>query len=36
MRDVGGTREEFVNHEPQASGLRILRDRIESKHSLLY
>ena len=25
MQDVGRTREEFVNHEPQASGLRILR-----------
>ena len=24
MRDVGRTREEFVNHEPQASGLRII------------
>ena len=24
MRDVGRTREEFVNHEPQASDLRIL------------
>ena len=23
--DVGSTLEEFVNHEPQASGLRILR-----------
>ena len=26
MQDVGRTREEFVNHEPQASGLRILRE----------
>ena len=25
MRDVGRTQEEFVNHEPQASDLRILR-----------
>ena len=25
MWDVGRTQEEFVNHEPQASGLRILR-----------
>ena len=25
MRDVGRTREEFVNHEPQASDLRILQ-----------
>ena len=25
MRDVGRTREEFVNNEPQASDLRILR-----------
>ena len=25
MRDVGRTREEFVNDEPQVSGLRILR-----------
>ena len=25
MRDVGRTREEFVNHEPQANDLRILR-----------
>ena len=24
-RDVGRTRDEFVKHEPQASGLRILR-----------
>ena len=24
MRDVGRTQEEFVNHEPQASDLRIL------------
>ena len=26
MRDVGRIREEFVNHEPQASDLRILRE----------
>ena len=26
MRDVGRTRKEFVNQEPQASGLRILRE----------
>ena len=27
-RDVGRTREEFVNHEPQASDLRILRVKL--------
>ena len=29
MRDVGGTREEFLHHKPQASDLRILvHDKI--------
>ena len=30
MRDVGRTREEFENHEPQASDLKILRVFVQN------
>ena len=32
MRDVGRTREEFVNHEPQMSDLRILESVLLTSH----